>query len=70
MMTVQVEQLGLSPYQVAYDRQMELLKQLHNNDQEDDACLILEHPPRFHPWSQWNIRKCNSYQNLSGGAKY
>jgi lipoyl synthase len=47
MMTVQVEQLGLSPYQVAYDRQMALLKQLHNNDLEDDVCLILEHPPVF-----------------------
>ena len=46
-MNLQIEQLGLSPYQVAYDRQMQLLKKLHNNDEEDDVCLILEHPPVF-----------------------
>ncbi len=46
-MSLQIEQLGLSPYQEAYDRQMQLLKKLHDNDEEDDVCLILEHPPVF-----------------------
>lgn len=46
-MNLQIEQLGLSPYQVVYERQMQLLKKLHNNDEENDVCLILEHPPVF-----------------------
>lgn len=47
MMTVQIKSLGLIPYKVAHDRQMQLLKRLHNNYEEDDVCLILEHPPVF-----------------------
>lgn len=47
MMAVRIESLGLSPYQVAYDRQMQLLKDMHHNVREEDVCLILEHPPVF-----------------------
>lgn len=46
-MTLQIEQLGLTPYHLAYDRQVQLLKTLHKNDQRDDVCLILEHPSIF-----------------------
>ena len=46
-MTVQIESLGLTPYRVAYDRQMQLLIKLHNNVREDDVCMILEHPEVF-----------------------
>jgi lipoic acid synthetase len=46
-MTLQIELLGLTPYHVAYKRQMQLLKKLHDNDQEDDVCLMLEHPSIF-----------------------
>lgn len=44
---MQIEQLGLTPYQMAYDRQMELLKELHENVKGDDVCLVLEHPSIF-----------------------
>jgi lipoyl synthase len=46
-MTLQIEQLGLIPYGLAYDRQMQLLKKLHDGDRENDVCLVLEHPPVF-----------------------
>ncbi len=46
-MTLQIEQLGLTPYHVAYERQIQLLKKLHKDDREDDVCLILEHPSVF-----------------------
>lgn len=46
-MTVQIEQLGLSQYDVAYKRQMQLLKQLHDDDQAEDTCLVLEHEAIF-----------------------
>lgn len=45
-MTLLVEQLGITPYRFAHDRQMELLKKLHD-DQEENICLITEHQPVF-----------------------
>ena len=45
-MTLLVEQLGITPYHKAYDRQMELLKNLHERQQEN-VCLITEHQPVF-----------------------
>jgi lipoate-protein ligase B len=44
---MQIEQLGTTPYHQAYDYQMELLKKLHDDDQKDDVCIILEHPAVF-----------------------
>ena len=46
-MTLLVEQLGLSPYRLSYDYQMQLLEKLHRGENEDDVCLILEHPAVF-----------------------
>ncbi len=46
-MTLQIEQLGLIPYRVAYDHQIQLVKKLHDGDQENDVCLIMEHRPVF-----------------------
>jgi len=45
-MTFGVEKLGLTPYRCAYDRQMELLKRVHEN-QEGNVCLVTEHQPVF-----------------------
>ncbi len=44
---MQIEQLGLTPYHQAYDYQMQLLKTLHDDDQKEDVCLLLEHPSVF-----------------------
>lgn len=44
---MQIEQLGTTPYHQAYDYQMELLQKLHDDDQKDDVCIILEHPAVF-----------------------
>jgi lipoate-protein ligase B len=44
---VQIEQLGTTPYNQAYDYQMELLKKLHEDDQKDDVCMVLQHPAVF-----------------------
>ena len=46
-MTLLIEQLGLTPYRLAHERQMQLLKKLHRDENEDDVCLMLEHPPVF-----------------------
>ena len=44
---MQIEQLGTTPYNQAYDYQMELLKKLHEDDQKDDVCMVLQHPAVF-----------------------
>jgi lipoate-protein ligase B len=44
---MKVEQLGLTPYHQAYGCQMQVLKKIHENDQQDDVCLMLEHPSVF-----------------------
>ena len=44
---MQIKQLGTTPYHQAYDYQMELLKKMHDDDQKDDVCMILEHPAVF-----------------------
>jgi len=42
-----VEELGLVPYQQAYDRQTALVEQLHGQPAGEDRCLVLEHPAVF-----------------------
>lgn len=46
-MTLHIEQLGLVPYRLAYDHQMQLLEKLYGDANEDDICLILQHPSVF-----------------------
>lgn len=46
-MTLQIKQLGIIPYRLAYDHQMRLLKKLHDDENEGDVCLIMEHHPVF-----------------------
>ena len=46
-MTLLIEQLGLTPYHLAHERQMQLVEKLHRDENEDDVCLMLEHPPVF-----------------------
>jgi len=46
-MTLQVGRMGLIPYRRAYDYQLQLVEKLHRNRDEDDICLILQHPPVF-----------------------
>ena len=46
-MTLRIEQLGLTPYHLAHERQMQLIEKLHRDENEDDVCLMLEHPPVF-----------------------
>jgi lipoyl synthase len=46
-MTLLIEQLGLTPYRLGYERQMELLAQCYRGENEDDVCLVLEHPSVF-----------------------
>ena len=46
-MTLRIEQLGLIPYPMAYEHQMQLVKKLHEGDHGDDVCLIMEHPSVF-----------------------
>ncbi len=57
-MNLLVEKLGLTPYRLAYDRQMELLKDLHEN-QEENVCLITEHQPVF------TIGRHGSFENVT-----
>ncbi len=46
-MKIVIEDLGVSEYQAAYRRQLELVDQLSRGDREDDHCLIVEHPAVF-----------------------
>lgn len=45
-MTLLVEELGITSYRIAHQRQLELLKSLHEN-QAENICLITEHQPVF-----------------------
>ncbi len=46
-MPLQIEQLTQVPYQQAYLRQMQLVHDLHTDQNADDVCLILQHEPVF-----------------------
>jgi len=46
-MTLQIKHLGLTPYSVAYEEQMQGIQKLHSNNDADDICLILQHPAVF-----------------------
>ena len=46
-MTLQIQQLGITPYHNAYELQMELLEKLHCEPHANDFCLVLQHPPVF-----------------------
>lgn len=46
-MSLQIRQMGMTPYGQAYAKQMELLACLHDGEQDDDVCLVLEHPQVF-----------------------
>lgn len=66
---MQIEQLGITPYHQAYDYQMQLLKKLHKDNQQDDVCLMLEHPSVFtlgRNGSSLNITVSESYLQERG----
>jgi lipoic acid synthetase len=44
---IQVESCGLVDYQEAHRRQLELVGRLQTNQDEEDRCLVLEHPSVF-----------------------
>ena len=44
---IQVESCGLVDYREAHRRQLELVERLHVNENEEDRCLVLEHPAVF-----------------------
>jgi lipoyl(octanoyl) transferase len=45
--TIQIQDLGLIPYQQAWDYQKQLVKARLENQQLDDVLLLVEHPPVY-----------------------
>ncbi|MEN8199361.1 MAG: lipoyl(octanoyl) transferase LipB, partial [Thermodesulfobacteriota bacterium] len=47
VMSIRIEQLGLTPYRHGYEQQMRLVEKLHQEKSAPDTCLVLEHPSVF-----------------------